>query len=247
MDELPFEEINPESDLNFEGVLYREASEGWSPAEDIDWEQEIELPDEIKKAIAGAATQFYYSNISHLMLSGRLMEKGKDMELKKLALYLAFSKMRNIDAFGRYLARVEEREEVAPYTKEYFSRMSTDADVPNLLLGMAVLGGTVGYGTLESVIDATDPIMEQIASNVIEQKKKNEDLLVNYLGNVVDAATDEELEELVESARFYRDQSEKIVIFHGNLFETLGTAPEEVVDRVLDATDQFYEKIGLEI
>ncbi|MFB6077248.1 MAG: hypothetical protein ABEK12_03915 [Candidatus Nanohaloarchaea archaeon] len=126
-DDLPFDELYPEEDLNFEGIFYREVADAWSPSQDIDWEQEIDIDEEKQAALGDAATQFYYSNISHLMLCGRLLERGTDMKTRKLALFLAFAKMRNIEVFGRYLGRVDAQAEVAPYTKEYFSKMSENS------------------------------------------------------------------------------------------------------------------------
>ncbi len=248
MDDIPFEDFEPEdSSLNIEGILYKEAAGGWSPTEDIDWDTPLELDEDRKEALGDAATQFYYSNISHLMLCGRLLERGRDVPLQKLALFLAFSKMRNVEAFGRYLARTPPTEEVAPSTKEYLNRLTEDQDITTLLLGMGVLGGTVGYGVLDHLKEGGDPVFRQIAENVIEQKHENEDLIVNYLGNIVDSAEEEDIEDIKRQAEFYRDRSAKIVMFHSDLLETLGIDPEEVRDTVLEATDSFYSKVGLEL
>ncbi|MFB6294906.1 MAG: hypothetical protein ABEI97_04050, partial [Candidatus Nanohaloarchaea archaeon] len=126
-DDLEFEDIYAEDeDLNTAGVLYHEAEDAWSPTNDIDWEQTIDLPDEKREALGDAATQFHYSNAVHLMLTGRLLEQAEDMETKKIAVYLSFSKMRNVEAFGRYLGRLSVDTEIAPQTKEYLSRMSAE-------------------------------------------------------------------------------------------------------------------------
>lgn len=246
-DELPVEDYTDSVDMNFEGVLYKEASGSWSPPEDIDWDLEIDVSEEDVQALADAATQFHYSNISHLMLCGRLLERGDDIDLKKLALYLAFSKMRNVDAWGRYLAKMPIRTDISPHTKEYFSEMYADEDLSTLLIGMAVLGGTVGYGVLDHMRDSGEPIFEQIADHIRAQKRDNEELLVNYLGNIVEAADEDEMDGIREQARFYRDRSEKIVMSHSDLLETLGHDPEEVAQHVLDVTDEFYGKIGVEM
>lgn len=247
-DELPFEDIyTEESDLNFEGVLYKEASGGWSPSMDIDWEQDIQVSAEERDALADAATQFHYSNASHLMLCGRLLEHADDMDIKKLALFLAFAKMRNVDAWGRYLGRVSAPTEIAPQTKELLSKMSADENLYTLLLGMGVLGGTVGYGVLDKMREIEEPLFRQIADHIREQKRHNEDLLVHYLEDLVIAADDQETEEIREQAAYFRDRSEQIVLFHGDLLETLGIDPREVADHVLELTDEFYDKVGIEL
>ncbi|MFB6166766.1 MAG: hypothetical protein ABEJ62_00695, partial [Candidatus Nanohaloarchaea archaeon] len=240
MEDLEFEDIYTEENLNAEGILYREDESSWSPTEDIDWDLEEDLPEEKNLALSEAATQFHYSNSSHLILCGRLMEQSEDMEIKKLATYLAFSKMRNVDVFGRYLGKNPANAEIAPETKEYLGRMSSEENMTNLLLGMGVLGGTVGYGVLGHLKDAGSPLFSQIAEKVIEQKHGNEDILVNALQNLVDAADDEDMEKMRELARYYRERSEQIVLFHSDLLNRLELDPEEVAESVLEATDRFY-------
>ncbi|MDY6768907.1 MAG: hypothetical protein SVW02_02255 [Candidatus Nanohaloarchaea archaeon] len=242
-----FDELYREDgDLNFEGILYREDSGGWSPSQAIDWDQDIELSEEQREAIATGVSQFLYSNTFHLMLCGRLLERSDDMAVKKLALFLGFSKMRNIDAFGRYLGRIGSRKDVSPHTKEFFKRMTEEEDIPTLVLGMAVLGGTVGYGVLDKVRDAGDPVARQICDTIRQQKRENEELLVNYLKTVIDQADEEELKRLNELARFYREKSTKIVQAYAESYEKLGEDPDEILQHVLDVTDEFYEKVGLE-
>ncbi|MFB6294425.1 MAG: hypothetical protein ABEI97_01580, partial [Candidatus Nanohaloarchaea archaeon] len=245
-DDSTFEDIyTDEETLNTAGVLYREAEGSWSPTKDIDWEQSIDLPEAERTALAAAATQFHYSNASHLMLTGRLLEQAEDIERKKLALYLSFSKMRNVDAFGRYIGRVSVHTEVAPQTKEYLSRMSAEEDVASLLLGMGVLGGTVGYVVLDHLADAGDPLFADIAGHVQQQKHDNEEILVNQLSELIAAADEERLAAIRETAAYYRERSEQIVLHHDDILETLGIDPEEVAEDVLAATDEFYRKVGL--
>ncbi|MDY6773942.1 MAG: hypothetical protein SVS85_01980, partial [Candidatus Nanohaloarchaea archaeon] len=220
-EELPLEALEGAEDLNFEGIFSKEMVDSWTPSEDIDWSQEIQVSGEEREALGDAATQFYYSNISHLMLCGRLLENGRDMRTKKLALFLAFSKMRNIEVFGRYLGKVSAEAEVAPYTKEYFSKMSEN-DLGILLPDMGVLGGTVGYGVLDFLKDAGDPLFAEIAEKVGEQKRENEEVLVDYLQDALSQTSEEELDKIHDQASFYRDRSEKIVLYHGDLFKTLG-------------------------
>lgn len=247
LDDSSLDELyTEESDLNFEGILYREAAEGWNPSTDIDWSVDLDLDEDERNALADGATQFHYSNISHLMLCGRLLEHGSDMELKKLALFLAFSKMRNVDTWGRYLGKLSATTEVQPQTKEFFQRMTEEDDLPNLLLGMGVLGGTVGYGVLEGFGDMGDPILKQIAESIVEQKRKNEELLVNYLRPLIASMDEERLEEMKELARFYREQSERIVHAHSDSYQALGSEAGEVAENVLNVTDEFYRKIGLD-
>lgn len=245
-DDSSFEDLYREdADLNFEGILYRESSEGWTPSTDIDWDIEIDLPEEKREALADGATQFHYSNTSHLMLCGRLLEQAPDMQAKKLALFLAFSKMRNIDAWGRYLGKLAVKSEIPPQTKDYFRRMTEEDDLATLLLGMGVLGGTVGYGVLEVFKEPGDPVFAQMAEKMVAQKGKNEELLAGYLGSMVDSSEEERLEQIEELAKFYRAQSEKIVYAHSDSYEKLGIEPDRVAESVLEATDEFYRKIGL--
>ncbi|MCJ7479131.1 MAG: hypothetical protein MUP63_03045 [Candidatus Nanohaloarchaeota archaeon QJJ-7] len=245
-DEISFEDIYTGEDLNVEGVLHREADSGWSPTLDIDWSQTVDLSEEKKSALADAATQFHYSNSSHLILCGRLLETAESMELKKLSLYLAFSKMRNVDVFGRYLGKVSSDTEIAPHTKEFLSEMSGEENLVNLLLGMGVLGGTVGYGVLDYLRESGDPLFREISDRVIEKKKTNEEMLVRHLNDFQDSGGSDAEDSITEHALFYRDRAEKIVLFHGDLLTTLGFDPEEVADNVVKATDEFYEKIGLD-
>lgn len=247
-DELPFEDIySGEEDLNFEGVLYKEASGSWSPSRDIDWSQEIDAPEAVREALAEAATQFHYSNASHLMLCGRLLEHAEDIEVKKLALFLAFSKMRNVDVWGRYLGKVNAHTEIAPQTKEMLSKMSADEDLTTLLLGMGVLGGTVGYGVLDKMREVDEPLFQEIADHVRQQKRDNEEQLVHYLQDVVEAATGEEAERIARQAAYFRERSEQIVLFHSDILEAVGLEPQDVADHVLEMTDDFYDKVGIPV
>lgn len=246
-DDGHFEELYREDgDLNFEGILYRESTGGWNPSTDIDWDRELDLSDDKKEALADGATQFHYSNTSHLMLCGRLLEQGPDLQGKKLALFLAFSKMRNIDAWGRYLGKLSAKTEVPPQTKEYFKRMTQEDDLATLLLGMGVLGGTVGYGVLEVFQEVSDPVFTEMSEKMVEQKRQNEELLVNYISSMVDAADEERLNQIKTLARFYREQSEKIVYAHSDSYRKLGIEPDTVAENVLEVTDEFYRKIGIE-
>lgn len=247
-DDNAFEELYREDeDLNFEGILYRESTESWDPSTDIDWDIDVDLPDEQREALADGATQFHYSNTSHLMLCGRLLEQGPDMQAKKLALFLAFSKMRSIDAWGRYLGKMSVKTAVPSQTTEYFRRMTEEDDLATLLLGMGVLGGTVGYGVLEVFQEVDEPLFNQMAEKMMAQKKHNEELLTHYIGNMVETSSEERLQQIKDLARFYRDQSEKIVRAHDESYRNLGIDPEKVAENVLRVTDEFYKKIGLEL
>ncbi len=247
-DELPFEDIySGDSDLNFEGVLYKEAADGWSPSRDIDWDRDITVDGETREALAEAATQFHYSNASHLMLCGRLLEHAEDIEVKKLALFLAFSKMRNVDVWGRYLGKVNAHTEIAPQTKEMLSKMSADEDLTTLLLGMGVLGGTVGYGVLDEMRSVDEPLFRDIADHVRQQKRDNEEQLVHYLQDVVETATDTDRERITDQAAYFRERSEQIVLFHSDILERVGLEPQDVADHVLEMTDRFYGKVGFDL
>ncbi len=247
MNEEPaFKDLYTAEDLNFEGIFLKEMVGGWQPAEDIDWDQDIGVSEEKEAALADAATQYYYSNIAHLMLCGRLLEREEETRAKKLALFLAFSKVRSAEAYGRYMGKTSADPDIAPYTQEYFSKMAED-DIDILLPDMGVLGGALGYGTLSFLKDAGDPLFAEIAEQVCAQKERKMEFLADYLGDVVQSMAEDELDDLHKRAAFYRQRAENIVHYHEDLLTTLDIDVDAVEERVLELTDEFYEDIGLDL
>lgn len=245
-DDATVEGLYRADDLNFEGIFLKEMVGGWKPSRDIDWDQDLQLPEEKEAALAEAVTQYYYSNIAHVMLCGRVLEREEDLRGKKLALLIAFSKVRSAEVYGRYLGKTNADPDIAPYTQEYFSKMSED-DIDILLPDMGVLGGALGYGTLSFLKDAGDPLFAQIAEKVCDQKDREMEFLADYLGEVVRAMDEEEHDDLLERAAFYRERAENIVQYHADLLTTLDIDPEEVRTYVLEFTDEFYADIGIDL
>lgn len=244
-DELPVESVYEAGiDLSDEQQQYYEAEfTMWNPTEDIAWDRPVTTNAAVQRATAEAATQFHYSNVSHLMLCGRLMDSTDDIRLKRLGVLLSQAKMRNIDGWGMYLERCGEAAGVASFTKEYLENLFDNRDTASLLTGMGVLGGSVGIGVLQHLQRAGDPLFQDIATHVLEQKRRNQQHIEPALTACIDDL--DTLQPLQRDAQQYLFLARQIIWSHESLLQTLELDPEAITSTVLNHATDFYRSIGI--
>lgn len=216
----------------------------WEPMEDVDWDRDIQVPEEQEQALITVATQFHFGNMADLMLCGRIMEHEQEMEAKRLALLLSTAKIRSVDAWGRYLDKLQGATEITPSLKKYMDEMYNDAtDTLSLLIGMSIIGDVSGRIILEQAMTTDEPVLSEMAECMTAQTRKNQENAKHYLKIALSNTHPNRLTKVRNDVLYYRRNLADIILSQQDAFETLGWNPDYIASRAAQDADEFLNAI----
>ncbi len=240
-DKLPVDDVIEEGyDIphNPASVIYSMLKQGWEP---IEW-QEIEAEGEMFDAVVDAASQFYYLYLSHVLLLGGVIEREDDSDAKRLAVLLAGSRMRDVDAWGRFLGQAQATAQVPSALKEYLHALHDDENIESRLIGIGL--ADVYRRAIGDTLKDFDPLFQRLIERDAEQAEKNREALNEYLTDVVPELK-ENRQDVLDQLWTYRELTKQVVLAHADAFEEVGEEASDIVLAVENQADQFYREVGL--
>jgi len=222
---------------NPDDPVYLASEEGW---ESVKWE-EIAVSEEIQDALATIASQFHYVHLAQLLLLGNVISGDSDLDAKRLALLLANTRMRDTDAWGRYLQRLGKVKEIDPVMENYFERLYNDAHTVSRLLGMVF--GEVMITTIYRNMNGEDRTFERLLKRNMGQSERNINLAEHYLQRWITDHTIEKRREIANSVDRYIVLKERFLVSQRENLATVGIDADTVIEKFVRNADDFYNDI----
>lgn len=219
-------------------------TEYWQPMTDVSWERGVHVPPAHQDALATVATQFHFGKLTDIKLCGRILEHEPDMNAKRLALLLSSARVRDVDAWGRYLDLLEATGEILPPLETYMSAMYDDSTDPvSLLIGMIMIGDISGSIILDEAMQTDESVLQEMAPHMADQSATNRESAITYLRPVLRETHPNRLTKIQHDVQQYRKNLEDILRTQEDAFTTLGWNTDHIANRATDEADLFLEII----
>lgn len=247
MEDLPTNHVY-EDGVDLQESIFDDLRTTASVMQNINWDQTIRSSERAGIATQSAATQFHYSNMSHLILCGQVMKhetKRTDVSAQQLAVYLANFKLQGVDAWGRYLGKTGSAEDVSRELKQYFRKLFSEGKVLPLFIGMETLGGATAHAAYTQIQDVGDPLFQDIIDTLLDHKEDELDIAAEYLETEITALSEEDRQALATTAEEYRSIAESILTAHSADFAAVNIDLRDTLQAINTTINEFHRDIGL--
>lgn len=231
--------------VGFGRILDREFNALWNPLTDIDWTQEVDGSAGLQEATTTAATSYHFLNLSGLLLCGRILQQPRNPEEQQLSLVLAFSQIRNIDAWGRYIGKMEAGAQVHPRVADYYRLLFAQEDNLSILIGMETLGSHLTQAFFDRITDVGDPIFQELVTRMLKQLQRTTPRTTQYLRQEISTINAAHRDRLRDAAATYQDRTTAMFDGYEHHFQTVDEDPDAIMDDIQNEISQFYQDIGL--
>lgn len=207
-------------------LLYQEQEAGW---EEITFEP-VDVSEEKLAALADAATQMHYIYLSQVMMMGDLLWNAPDIGTKRLATVLSASRMRDVDAWGRYIAHLElVRPEISPPLRDYFQELYAEENRFARLMGLMFVD-VLRKALADELQDVEDPTFRRLMQRDAREGAKNVKMTREHLQHINSTIDDDTRETAEGRMDDLQDRIEAIIADRGVTLETLDVDPENILD-----------------
>lgn len=239
-DDIPIERVYEEgvAPVNPVDLLFQEQQGQWSTVEF----SEITVTGRVREALADAAMQFHYIYLSHLIVLGDIIMNAESVEVKRLASFLAASRIRDVDAWGRYLAMLEMQAAVNDPVHTYCTLLYQDATRLSRLMGI-VLADVFRQSVGQNATDFPDPTFGRLMARDLEEGDHNVELTRDYLQRINTALTPEEREEVVLQMERYGLVIDNILDANADALSHLNADLSAIRDQVHADIASFHDII----
>jgi hypothetical protein len=225
---------------NPDDPVYVASEAGWP---DIEWSK-IDAPDNIQDALGTLGTQIHYINVAQVLLLGNVISGKTDINAKRLAILIAETRIRDVDAWGRYLSKVGETGDVASTMRNYFEKLHGDDNMVSTLIGVLLLDVLV-TATYEN-LNGKDKTMERLIERNIGQAERNINLSDRYIDEWTDDLAADERDTAAARINRYITLKEQFITSHDAAFDTVGIKTRRLRDDFQDEANQFYDRLRTE-
>lgn len=216
-------------------LLYEEQQQAWEevPLEPAD------VDPETLAAMVDAATQFHYIYLSQLLIMGDLLWNAPDMGTKRLATVISASRMRDVDAWGQYLAHLKlVRPKVSAPLKSYFRQLYEEDSSFARLMGL-IFVDVFRKALADELQDVEDPTFRKLMQRDAAEGKKNVRLTKQHLQQVSAGLDDAMQETAADQMDAYMDRIAEIVDDRAASFDALGADPDTIMAHCRDTIDEY--------
>lgn len=243
-EELPIDRMYDEPTeipVNPVDLLYREQEKSWDTIEF----EEVTADGEVREALADAATQFHYIYLSQLIVLGDITKNAANMNVKRLAAFLTASRIRDVDAWGRYLTSLKMRTTVSDAVHVYCTRLYNEDNRLSRLIGI-VLADVFRQAIGTNAVDFPDVTFERLMERDIEEGDKNVQLTRSYLQRINQEIDEDQREEVIMQMDRYAALVDDILDDREQSFTQLGLDIENIREHVSREIDAFHASIKQE-
>lgn len=219
-------------------LLYREQEKQWDTVEF----EEVTVEGAVRDALADASTQFHYIYLSQLIVLGDVTKNVSNVDVKRLASFLIASRIRDVDAWGRYLASLKMRTTVAEPVHTYCNHIYNDDNRLSRLMGV-VLADVFRQAVGTNAANFPDPTFERLLKRDVDEGDKNVQLARSYLQRINRNLSSEETDEVIMQMDRYASLIEDILVDREHSFNQLGADIENIRDQIGAEIDAFHAVI----
>ncbi len=216
---------------------------------DIDWDQSINVSDEVLEATTDVVTQLHYALMSQLLMCGQILTydmNGTTLKSQQLASILANYKIHGANMWGRYLGRSGGGSQVSSTMKQYYQQLFSETDVLSAFIGMEVLGGPAAsaiYNQLQQ--SRCDGTVRTICHRMAQRKVEELETVVASLRPAIKNMDAEERAALSTTAEAYTDHVDSIIGGNVAVAAVLDVPLDECRRELEQETAQFLHPIRL--
>lgn len=223
--------------MNPSDPVYVASEAGWP---NIDWDR-ISVEGEVRDALAAVGTQLHYTNLSQVLLLGDVIRGKTDINAKRLAILIAETRMRDVDAWGKYLSRLGEIGDISPSIEEYFERLYEDENMVSQIIG-SLLTDVLVTAVYENM-DGTDTTLEMLVERNVGQAERNIRLSDYYLSEWIDGLAADERRGTAARIDRYITLKEQFIENYADTFTVLDISADAVADDFRDEACTFQKQL----
>lgn len=183
--------------------------------------------------------------ISHVSLLGEIIERAPDLRAKRIAIVLADSRMRDVDAWGRYLGKLQTTTELPSMLKDSLRVLAADAHVESQVAGIALMD-VYRYAIRDRISAIDDPTFQALMERDSEQSRANMRLAESYLTTAIPKLDAADRKEVTETIRRYQEMMEDTILTHASSIESFDGEPADVKAAAKQTADAFLDRIGID-
>ncbi len=163
--------------------LYEKAKRDfWNETEEIDWAQEINLPPELREALARILSIIYYGERAALTIAGQLVGTVPDEEAKQVLACQVVEEAKHVGAFQRLLQKLDRIYPPSYFAKKLLTDLIATNDPCAKMVGMHLFVENIANHTFKALRDHIDePLTKSVLDYVARDEKKHTAIAVLYL------------------------------------------------------------------
>lgn len=199
--------------------VYERNASAWEP---IDWEL-TDVPEDVLEARGELAANLHYLHMTHLTVLGDIVSEEPDTDVKRVAAVLVDDRMRNVDAWGRYLMMTGVAPRITTELDEHINSLF-DRDAWSQLA--SIILADVVLVSLYQYLDAEDDLIHRVLERDVEQAKDNIQMITSYLRDRYHELSQEEQAAVRGRVDRCHSWSSVFVDRYSGMLEASGVDPE---------------------
>ncbi len=219
-------------------LLYQEQEKQWASIEF----EEVTAEGAVREALADAATQFHYLYLSQLIVLGDITRNAANLDVKRLAAFLTASRIRDVDAWGRYLASLKMRTTVAEPVRTYCTHMYNDDNRLSRLMGL-ILADVFRQAISRNTHSFPDPTFKRLIERDLTEGDKNVKLTRRYLKRINRNLDVDEREHVTMQLDRYTVLIDNIIDDRQPAFAQLNVDTDLLREQIRNEIDAFHDDI----
>jgi rubrerythrin len=167
--------------------LYEKAKKDfWNETTEIDWEQEITLSPEERRALAKLLSITYYGERAALTIAGQLVAMVPDEEAKQILACQVIEEAKHVGAFQRLLPKLDRIYPPSYFAKKLLTDLIETDDACAKMVGMHLFVENIANHSFKALRDSiSDPLVRSVLEYVARDEKKHTAIAVLYLPSLL--------------------------------------------------------------
>jgi rubrerythrin len=163
--------------------LYEKAKRDfWNESTEIDWDRDIELDANKKRALAEVLSITYYGERAALALAGQLVATVEDDEARQALACQVIEEAKHVAAFQRLLQKLDRIYPPSFFARRMLTDMLKTDGVVLKMVGMHLFVENLALHTFKTIEDhVEDPLVRQVVDYVARDERKHVALGVIYV------------------------------------------------------------------
>jgi ribonucleotide reductase beta subunit family protein with ferritin-like domain len=168
--------------------LYEKAKRDfWNESTEIDWDHEIELSPDKRRALAQVLSITYYGERAALALSGQLVAEVRDEEARQALACQVIEEAKHVAAFQRLLRKLDQIHPPSFFAKRLLTDLLTTKGVVHKMVGMHLFVENIALHSFQTLKEhVEDPLVQQVVEYVARDERKHVALGAIYVPPLLD-------------------------------------------------------------
>lgn len=177
-----FEERLPDRFPRLVSLYEKAKKDFWNETTEIDWDQEITLSPDERRALSKLLSITYYGERAALTIAGQLVAMVPDEEAKQILACQVIEEAKHVGAFQRLLPKLDRIHPPSFFAKKLLTDLIETDDACAKMVGMHLFVENIANHSFKALRDAIhDPLVRSVLDYVARDEKKHTAIAVLYL------------------------------------------------------------------